>query len=366
MARKGDGIYLRGKVWYLDFRHRGERYQVKLGRSISNTVAREIAAVNRAAILKGEAGIGKKRKDILFDKAAELFLEWAKAHKRPHTHACYASSIENLETSFSGKKLSQIHPFLIEKHKTKRVKDNAPVALNRELSVLKNLFNRCKEWGKFEGDNPVSKVKMIKESRGRVRFLEADEEQRLLDVAGEPLRTIILTGIYAGVRVKSEALTLKKSDVDLKRRLLTVQDAFAKNGETRIVPINKEKLLGTLKKQMMRSHSEWVFTLKDGEERYKSFRTAFETACRNAKLTDVTPHVLRHTFASRLAMAGVDLRTIQELGGWKSLKMVERYAHLSPSHKAEAVEKISKNFTTLFTTAGNQDSQEPLQVVESK
>jgi len=57
----------------------------------------------------------------------------------------------------------------------------------------------------------------------------------------------------------------------------------------------------------------------------------------------------RHTFASRLAMVGVDLRTIQELGGWRSLKMVERYAHLSPSHKAEAVERLA-NFTTLFTT----------------
>jgi site-specific recombinase XerD len=50
-------------------------------------------------------------------------------------------------------------------------------------------------------------------------------------------------------------------------------------------------------------------------------------------------------------MAGVDLRTIQELGGWRSLKMVERYAHLWPSHKAEAVERLV-NSTTRFTTLG--------------
>ena len=62
-------------------------------------------------------------------------------------------------------------------------------------------------------------------------------------------------------------------------------------------------------------------------------------------------HTLRHTFASRLAMAGVDLRTIQELGGWHSLQMVERYSHLSPNHKAQAVERIAlNNSTTLFTT----------------
>jgi site-specific recombinase XerD len=73
---------------------------------------------------------------------------------------------------------------------------------------------------------------------------------------------------------------------------------------------------------------------------------------------DVSPHVLRHTFASRLAMAGVDLRTIQELGGWKTLSMVQRYAHLSPSHKAEAVERIAKNFTTVSTPRPKEETQQ--------
>jgi integrase-like protein len=64
-------------------------------------------------------------------------------------------------------------------------------------------------------------------------------------------------------------------------------------------------------------------------------------ACEAAGLKDLTPHALRHTFASRLAMAGVDPRTIQELGGWRSLAMVERYTHLSPTHTAAAVERIA-------------------------
>ena len=72
----------------------------------------------------------------------------------------------------------------------------------------------------------------------------------------------------------------------------------------------------------------------------RSIRTAFTTACRHAKLRGVSPHTLRHTFASRLTMAGVGIRTLQELGGWKEIKMVERYAHLSQRHKADAVEKV--------------------------
>jgi integrase len=85
-------------------------------------------------------------------------------------------------------------------------------------------------------------------------------------------------------------------------------------------------------------------------EPYKSFRTAFETACRHAKLSGVTPHVLRHTFASRLVMRGADLRAVQELGGWKSLNMVQRYAHLSQEYKRKAIELLSENSPSLITT----------------
>jgi len=102
-----------------------------------------------------------------------------------------------------------------------------------------------------------------------------------------------------------------------------------------------------------------IFTSRKGSP-YRSIRSAFQTACRRAGLTDVTPHALRHTFASRLVMAGVDLRTVQELGGWSSLELVQRYAHLSPGHKAEAVERISaatfrENSTTGFTTPVRHD-----------
>ena len=161
------------------------------------------------------------------------------------------------ERFFSGKKLSGIHPFLIEKYKQKRLKAGARVAVDRELSLLKNLFNRCLEWGKFEGENPVLRVKLVKEIRGRTRFLAFDEEDRLLEAATEPIRTIILVGIYSGLRVKSEALTLKKQDVDLRRRQLTVQAAHAKSGVTKTVPIHSA-LVEPLKTQMERSKCEWV------------------------------------------------------------------------------------------------------------
>ena len=170
-------------------------------------------------------------------------------------------------------------------------------------------------------------VKPLKESAGRLRYLEPDEEAKILAEADEPLRTMILVGIYTGVRLLSEGLTLRWADVDLTRGLLTVQAAYAKSGKKRTVPLNAP-LRHALTLLRERSAGEYVFAQRDGSP-YRSIRTTFQTAGRNAGVKGVSPHVLRHTFASRLVMAGVDLRTIQELGGWGSLEMVQRYSHLN-------------------------------------
>ena len=125
------------------------------------------------------------------------------------------------------------------------------------------------------------------------------------------------------------------------RNWLTVQADHAKNAETKNVAILPD-LAEPLRAQMERSKSERVFVKKDGVSRLRSNKTAFMAACRRAKLSAVAPHVLRRTFASRLAMAGTDLRTIQELGSWRNIKMVERDAHLSDEHKRAAIEGLSR------------------------
>ncbi len=107
----------------------------------------------------------------------------------------------------------------------------------------------------------------------------------------------------------------------------------------RIIPLNSVAL-GALRALRTTATSEYVFINEHGHP-YRTIRPNFRRACQRAGLQGVTPHTLRHTFASRLVMAGVDLRTIQELGGWQTISMVQRYAHLSQSHKAQAVERIA-------------------------
>ncbi|MEO5630572.1 MAG: site-specific integrase [Nitrospiraceae bacterium] len=346
MARHGDGLYLRGQTWYLDCRLNGARHVVRLGKGIARHAAKEIAQVKRGAILKGEAGIGRKRKDLSFDEARQKFEAWATASKKPGTAQAYKECLRRLAESFSGTRLSALSPFLIEKHKQARIQAGARVRANRELAVLKSLYNRCREWKLFEGENPVTSVKLLKEPRQRLRFLEPEEEDRLLAECAEPLRTMVLVDTNCGLRLKSEALTLRWADVDVGRRTLTVAAAYAKSGTSRSVLLNSV-VLAVLNR--LPRISEFIFAKPNGKP-YHAIR-GFRAACQRAGLTGVTPHTLRHTFATRLVENGVDLRTVQELGGWATLSLIQRYAHVSPSRKAEAVEGLVRNSSTVSSTS---------------
>jgi len=338
-TRKGDNLFKRGETWYFDARIDGIRYREKLGKGFSRTIAKEYAAARRIKILNEEAGFRKKKKiDLSFEDAANAFLKHAEAELRPRTFLTYKECCGRLRVSFAGKRLSQITTWLVQKHRQARIDAGAKIRANREVSCLKNLFNFCLRMKLYEGENPTHGIRLPKEPWTRIRFLDYDEEARLLQELHEPLRTLVVLGIHAGIRIQSEGVGLTWEHVDLTRNLVTVPAHLAKNGHERVIPLNQmiRTALAELRKD---ATHESIFISTDGLP-YRHIRKSFDRACKRAKVYGVTPHVLRHTFASRLVMAGVDLRTIQELGGWKSLDMVMRYSHLSPQHKAQAVEAI--------------------------
>jgi integrase len=161
-------------------------------------------------------------------------------------------------------------------------------------------------------------------------------------------------GIYAGLRIKAQALTLKWENVDLNRRLITIEAVYSKNREALTIPIHS-KLFAVLLQLWSNRKGEYVFAKPNGEalrsvRSVRSVRTAFTKACQRARLSGVTPHTLRHTCASRLAMGGVNDVALQALGRWKEPKMIRRYAHLSQDHLAHSIEKIGSRSPTLITT----------------
>ena len=150
----------------------------------------------------------------------------------------------------------------------------------------------------------------------------------------------MLTALHAGLRA-SELLSLTWQDVDFQRRMVTVQAGYAKNGESRSLLMNTS-LTTTLKALRMNAPDDCaVFRTSQGTP-YRNFRTTFERAVCQAALSDFTFHDLRHTFASRLVMSGVDLPTVQLLLGHTGIAMTLRYTHLTSDHKARTAAKLDE------------------------
>ena len=130
------------------------------------------------------------------------------------------------------------------------------------------------------------------------------------------LKPIVITALNTGMR-RGEILSLKLEQIDLRHGYISLVDA--KSGEGREVPINNT--LKRLFEEMPHSiESVYVFTDEKGNP-YKSVNRSFNTALRKAEIYDFRFHDLRHTFASQLVMKGVDLTTVKELLGHKSLSM---------------------------------------------
>ncbi|MEQ9446713.1 MAG: site-specific integrase, partial [Rhodospirillaceae bacterium] len=153
------------------------------------------------------------------------------------------------------------------------------------------------------------------------------------------LKPLVILALHTGAR-KGELYDLMWRSVDLQRRMLTVVGYYAKNGKTRHIPLNREayEALSAWKAQSD-DLSGRVFPSGDGR-RMNHTRRSWKRILEYAEISKFIWHDMRHTFASWLVMAGVELNTVRELLGHSDYTMTLRYAHLAPEFKAEAVEKI--------------------------
>lgn len=338
-------IYQRGKSYYCDFVYKGQRYASCIG-PVSRTVAKEEEARKKAEVIEGRLNPAKVRKTPRFAKFAEEYLEWSKANKKPRAYERDVTSLAALRPFFLGKTLADITPWSIEKYKKARKdqkKSNQTV--NLEVACLKALFSKAIIWGKAV-ENPVKQVRMFKVNNARVRFLDEEEESKLLAKCKRYLHDIVATALLTGFR-RNELLSLCPADVDLAQGLVSVRAGYAKNGEGRSIPMTStlREVLRHLVKEAEESGSPYLFRNRHGAPlRAYALHDAFKNAVQQAGIEDFHFHDLRHTFASRLVMSGVDIRTVQELMGHKTISMTLRYTHLSPDHKRKAMEALERQF----------------------
>ncbi len=361
------------KAYFLQVR-RGVR--IRLGHvSIDIDTIRAVASKMVAAIAKGEDPTRAlaKSKDLTFLRFVDdEWAPWAEEHLRTA-----AKALQRLRSNFRHFHhllLSEITPAQFDKLRTARLASGKKRrTANRDLDDIRGVLSKAVEWGFLE-TNPLAGVRKLTTDRlGVVRYLKKDEERRLfeqLDVrevrikdgrrranAGRALRgypllptlhnhvfadhlkPMILISLHTGLR-QGELFDLTWSNVDLDQRGMTIVGETAKSHQTRHIPLNAVALQTFLDwRDQCLDDSGLVFPSPKGG-RFDNVKTAWKALLRKAAVIKFRWHDMRHTFASRLVMQGVDLNAVRELLGHADYQMTLRYTHLAPEHKANAVARL--------------------------
>lgn len=365
-------IYKRQGIWYVDLRINGRRFRKKAGKSkhLAELALKDLevkAERNQLGFLE--------QKNISIKAFFGEFVKYSETNHRPATTVRYKSVIKNLSEFLALTPaivtLRDLTPEVIEKYKQYRktttvTKNGKPAdkvkqysiqkgaksyTVNFELGTLRTILNLAIKQ-KYLEQNPVREVGFLKvtDSKQR-RFLTETECERLLVACSHEWHPIFFTLLYTGMR-KGELVNLEWTDLDFGRQIIKIQRKsfwIPKSGE-REIPMSSE-VAAILNKLPRRSN--FVFTDKNGES-YEMNRLRLELIriAKKAGIQALTQvHALRHTFASRLLMRGVDLPSVQKLMGHTKIETTMIYSHQTPEHLRRAIEKLSKDSTHLKTSA---------------
>jgi len=330
-------LYKRGGTWYVDITTpRGRRI-----RESARTGERQ-AAKEYHDRLKAEAWRADKlreRPSRTWDEAALRFLKEAegkailKDYKR---HVAFWTK------HFRERPLEEISRHevadLVETH------GKTPATRNRYIACLRAVLRKAA--GAWEWLDRAPKFKTYSEPKQRIRWISKDEAETLVAAMPDWLAELARFALATGLRQRN-VLALEWTQVDLQRGVAWVHPDQAKARRAIGVPLN-EDAVAVIRRQLGKDLRR-VFVGHDGkplDQWSSSARKGWESACREVGIEDFRWHDLRHTWASWHVQQGTPLYVLKELGGWETLEMVKRYAHLAPEHLKEYAERVSFGATS--------------------
>jgi len=370
-------------TYYFYYRLNGQQANFKLGtgNELTAVQARDLAKQKAADVTKGvdiQAGKkqakeeAKRRYHLRLDRyISENYLPFLES-RNPKTANKIYRELNSSFKEFMDFDIDKITPFQIEKWRNRKLKEGlSPTTINYYLNTLKGALSRAVDWGVIE-KHDLNKVKAIKKDNTVVRYLSIQEEARLRKALrdrdeeikqgresanqfreargyelmpsltalrfADHVEPIVLLVMNTGMR-KGEILSLEWEQVDLLNRNLTVTSENSKSKKSRHIPLNGEAFETLSEILKSTKNKKFVFESEPGIP-FKDIKKGFSAILKDAEIEGFRFHDLRHHFASKLVMAGVDLNTVRELLGHSDLKMTLRYAHLAPEHKAAAVNLI--------------------------
>ena len=355
-------IFKRGKTYYYNFWWNGEHIQ-KSTKQGNPRVARQMEAAHKTALAKGEAGIFERKPIPHFAKAMADFLKWSQVeHKsHPNTYSRYETSSKVLLKFFREKKLDQVTSEDVESYKAWRAAQKSPrtkrvirpATVNRELACLKAMYNYHIK-ADWMLKNPVRNVKFLNEDNEQMRILTFDEQRIYLATASQPLRDAAILMLETGLRPE-EVYRIKQENIRIDGAYL-----FNPYGKTkaakRKVHLNKSAL-EVITRRMDEVDSPYLFPSPDDSSKpVLKLNNAHYGALKRSKLKPFRLYDLRHTWATRAAMSGIDLVTLAAMLGHSRIQMVLRYAHPTEQHQAEAAKRLEE-FNTAMAFAEIEQRQ---------
>jgi len=375
-AKKLRGVYEKvvgSGVWWV-------RYADGAGKVRREKVGNKGAALKLYQMRKTEVMQGKKlpehfrAKAVTFSELADDAVEWAKAHKL--TWEDDVIRLKPMREAFGSRPADSITPQDIERWfnsaGTSRNKDSKrngkkwkPATFNRYKALISMVYRQGIKNGKISV-NPARQIERRRENNLRDRYLLASEEVALRNAiaAVRPERLPELDiAIHTGMR-RGEQFNCEWSWVDVESRVLTVPRS--KHGEKRRVYLNDVAVAAFRTLWRFSDGTGKVFAHLYVSGKTMGARGWFELALVEAKIANFRWHDLRHTFASRLVMKGVDIRTVQELMGHKTIQVTLRYAHLAPQHQVEAVQRLCDTGNALSEPTDTRTDTGALGAIDSE
>lgn len=336
-------VYLRDSSWiikYKDGNGNWKRKSVGSKSSITKTMAREILLDIERKVKLGMYDMLDTQIPILKD-FAKRYVKYQRDVKQKRSWERDVTCLQNLVGFFGKSKLSDIKAKDIDDYKHYRLKKVKAGTVNRELQVLRHLYNIATAWDLFFGKNPVTQAGLMKVNNQVERILTNEEERVLLDSSPEYLRNIIICALNTGMR-KGEITTLKWEFVDLYNNMITIPHGVRKNSQTLRIPINTELRRLFMKLKLKSLGNEFVFLSSKNTpyKRHDSLNRAYVSARERANLKDLRFHDLRHTAGTRLGEKGVTVQAINKILGHADIRTTMRYVHPDYSLR-EAVEKLA-------------------------
>lgn len=345
-------VFRRGRIWWYDFRFRGARIRESTN-ATTRAEALQTEAIRKVELIQGKTRLQKLEPSPRFaDFAYGEFARWcANEHKdRPSTYARYMRSVKALTEFFASRTLETIDSGLVERyklHRSQQRRKNArdgrlvsPAAVNRDLAVLRILFNLAIRL-RHTAQNPVVGVKFLKEPNHHMRVLSPDEEERYLQAASSLLLDVAILMLETGMR-PGEVCHLRVGDVDFKQASVYVRQGKTSNA-IRHIPLTR-RALDVLIWRASTASTEWLFPCPYNPARpVGEVRKAHDAAVRRSGINPrFRLYDLRHTALSRMAMAGIDLPTLKELAGHSQIQMTMRYVHPTLEHKRRVMDRFEK------------------------